>query len=71
MSLDAIFLDALRPICWWGASAMTTRVCSTHRIQRKYGENVFAIVWLGIACAKRLVRPLLRGIEYVASAERA
>jgi hypothetical protein len=44
-----------------GLSNAYSGLFETYRIQRKYGEGASAMIWLGIACAKRFVRPWLRG----------
>jgi glycosyltransferase involved in cell wall biosynthesis len=60
--LDTAFLDAETTDMLVGGISNSYRgLFETYRIQRRYGESAFALVWLGVACAKRLVRPLLRG----------
>jgi hypothetical protein len=60
--LDATFVDVVTTdMLVGGVSNGYKPLFETYRIQRKYGEGPAAMVWLGVACAKRFGRPLLRG----------
>jgi glycosyltransferase involved in cell wall biosynthesis len=60
--LEALFVDAVTAdMLVGGASNAYAGLFETYRIQKKYGEGPAAMVWLGVACAKRFVRPWLRG----------
>ena len=61
--LDSLFVDAITVDMLVGGVSGTgyTALLETYRIQRKYGQGAGAMISLGVACAKRFVRPLLRG----------
>lgn len=60
--LDALFVNAITlDMLVGGISNAYTVLFETYRVQRKHGESVAALIWLGVACAKRFVRPWLRG----------
>jgi glycosyltransferase involved in cell wall biosynthesis len=60
--LDALFVDAVTAdMLVGGVSNTYSGLFETYRIQKKYGEGATALLQLGVACAKRLVRPWLRG----------